>query len=80
MLMRPNNTETAVHYCHIARVIWLCACLRWLDCGAGVTRVHLACSLVCMQTCAKCLVMRLGPRDAVIPAVDIFVIIVHDCV
>ena len=60
MLMRPNNTETAVHYCHIARVIWLCACLRWLDCGAGVT--------------------RLGPRDAVIPAVDIFVIIVHDCV
>ena len=27
----------------------------------------------------KALVMRLGPRDAVIPAVDIFVIIVHDC-
>lgn len=28
----------------------------------------------------KALVMWLGPRDAVIPAVDIFVIIVHDCV
>lgn len=54
MLMRPNNTETAVHYCHVARVLWLCACLRWLDRGTGVTRVHLACSLFCMQTCAKC--------------------------
>ena len=48
------NNETTVHYCHIARVIWLCACLRWLDRGAGVTRVRLACSLFCKQTCAKC--------------------------
>ena len=29
MLMRPNKAETAGHMAATARVIWLCACVRY---------------------------------------------------